>query len=93
MNNITINNFLRISLIIGLAIIPFIPIYVANPLFFPFITGKAFVFRIIVEIIITVVLLPIFIKIYHMKEDMKVQEWNSFINQLVCSNYFYLLIN
>ncbi len=32
-------------------IIPFIPLYVANGLFFPFITGKAFAFRIIVEII------------------------------------------
>ncbi len=31
-------------------IVPFIPLYVANNLFFPFITGKAFVFRIIVEI-------------------------------------------
>ena len=51
MNNFTTNNFLRISLIIGLAIIPFIPIYVANSLFFPFITGKAFVFRIMVEIV------------------------------------------
>ncbi len=32
-------------------IIPFIPLYVANSMFFPFITGKAFAFRIIVEII------------------------------------------
>ncbi len=31
-------------------LIPFIPLYVNNSLFFPFITGKAFVFRIIVEI-------------------------------------------
>ena len=50
MNN-NINTILRYSIIIGLAIIPFIPLYVANPLFFPFITGKAFAFRIIVEII------------------------------------------
>lgn len=31
-------------------LIPFIPLYVANNLFFPFITGKAFAFRILVEI-------------------------------------------
>ena len=36
---------------IGLALVAFLPIYVANPLFFPFITGKAFAFRIIVEIV------------------------------------------
>ena len=31
-------------------LIPFIPLYVSNSLFFPFITGKAFAFRIIIEI-------------------------------------------
>ena len=31
-------------------LIPFIPLYIANNLFFPFITGKAFLFRILVEI-------------------------------------------
>jgi O-antigen ligase/tetratricopeptide (TPR) repeat protein len=30
--------------------IPFIPLYVANELFFPFITGKGFAFRVLVEI-------------------------------------------
>lgn len=34
----------------ALFIIPFIPLYVANSLFFPFITGKGFLFRILVEI-------------------------------------------
>lgn len=47
----TFNDFLRYSIITGLAAIAFIPLYVANPLFFPFITGKAFAFRIIVEIV------------------------------------------
>lgn len=50
MNN-TINNILKYSIITGLAIIVFIPLYVADGFFFPFITGKAFAFRIIVEII------------------------------------------
>ena len=35
----------------GLFIIPFLPMYVANGMFFPFITGKNFAFRIIVEIV------------------------------------------
>jgi len=34
----------------ALFIIPFLPLYVANELFFPFITGKGFAFRILVEI-------------------------------------------
>ena len=34
----------------ALFLIPFIPLYVAGELFFPFITGKAFLFRILVEI-------------------------------------------
>ncbi|MEK7213791.1 MAG: O-antigen ligase family protein [Patescibacteria group bacterium] len=47
----TINTIIKYTIITGLAIVPFIPLYVANLLFFPFITGKAFAFRIIVEII------------------------------------------
>lgn len=35
----------------GLFTIPFVPLVVTSSLFFPFITGKAFVFRLIVEII------------------------------------------
>ena len=34
----------------ALFLIPFLPLYVANSLFFPFITGKGFAFRILVEI-------------------------------------------
>ncbi len=40
----------RWTTIIALFIIPFLPLYVANELFFPFITGKGFAFRILVEI-------------------------------------------
>ena len=46
-----INSALKNCITIGLALVAFIPIYVANPLFFPFITGKGFAFRIIVEIV------------------------------------------
>lgn len=47
----TTNTVLKYIIIAGLAIIPFISLYVANGNFFPFITGKAFAFRIIVEIV------------------------------------------
>ena len=36
-----INTVLKYAIIIGSALVAFIPIYVANGLFFPFITGKA----------------------------------------------------
>ena len=36
---------------IGVFLVPFIPVVVASSLFFPFITGKGFAFRIIVEVI------------------------------------------
>lgn len=42
--------FLRI-IKIGLWVIPFVPLYVSSSMLFPFITGKNFTFRIIIEII------------------------------------------
>ena len=46
-----ITKILRNASLFLIFIIPFIPLYVANSMFFPFITGKAFAFRILVEII------------------------------------------
>lgn len=40
----------RWTVIIALFTIPFLPLYVSNESFFPFITGKGFAFRILVEI-------------------------------------------
>src|SRR4051812_15035471 len=45
------NKTLRYIALIGVFIIPFIPLIVTNSLFFPFITGKNFTFRIVVEIV------------------------------------------
>ncbi|HCB35701.1 MAG: hypothetical protein A2W52_00950 [Candidatus Taylorbacteria bacterium RIFCSPHIGHO2_02_49_25] len=41
----------------GVFLIPFVPLIVASPLFFPFITGKAFTFRIVIELIFACYLL------------------------------------
>ena len=43
-----LNQFLRYGIFGGLALIPFIPLVVASTMFFPFITGKNFMFRILV---------------------------------------------
>lgn len=45
------NDLLRYIILIGIFALPFIAFIVARSMFFPFITGKAFVFRIIVELI------------------------------------------
>ncbi|MSR71054.1 MAG: hypothetical protein EXS50_00060 [Candidatus Taylorbacteria bacterium] len=46
-----LKTFLRYSIIGGLFLIPFVPLIRTDALFFPFITGKNFSFRIIIEII------------------------------------------
>lgn len=51
MNNTETNNLIRYIILTGLWAILFIPFFVANSMFFPFIAGKNFAFRIIVEII------------------------------------------
>jgi len=48
----TINKILRWVVLAGLFIIPFIPLLVTTSTYFPFITGKNFAFRVIVEIIL-----------------------------------------
>ncbi len=45
------NKQLKYIILAGLFTIPFVPLIVSPSLFFPFITGKAFIFRLIVEII------------------------------------------
>lgn len=46
------NNQLKYIILAGLFAIPFVPFIVSSSLFFPFITGKAFIFRLIIEIIL-----------------------------------------
>jgi hypothetical protein len=46
----TLEQVLRWIVIIGAYLLPFVVFYVASNLFFPFITGKNFYFRIVVEI-------------------------------------------
>src|SRR3989339_657781 len=53
-------NFLRGLIVSGIFLVPFIPLIISTPLFFPFITGKNFAFRIIVEIIFAAWLLLLY---------------------------------
>ncbi len=45
------NRLLRAAILVGLFIVPFIPLVVTTSLFFPYITGKNFLLRFVVEII------------------------------------------
>lgn len=47
-----LNHFLRLSLVVGIFLFPLIVFIVPGNMFFPFITGKNFAFRIIVEILL-----------------------------------------
>jgi len=51
MNNTNTSNIVKWTIMTGLWAILLIPFFVANSMFFPYITGKNFAFRIIVEII------------------------------------------
>lgn len=61
-------------------IVPFIPLYVSRALFFPFITGKAFAFRILVEIMLAVwIALAFFYKEYRPKKSILLYALIAFI--------------
>lgn len=47
----TLEKLLKWTAIIGVFLLPFVPLIVTSSMFFPFITGKNFAFRIIVEVI------------------------------------------
>jgi O-antigen ligase/Flp pilus assembly protein TadD len=62
---------LRTSIIVGLFATPFIPLIVSGSLFFPYITGKAFTFRILVGILVALWLLLVLVD----KEARPKQTW------------------
>lgn len=74
---------------IGLFIIPFIPLYLSKVLFFPYITGKAFVFRTIVEICFTVwASLAIFYEEYRPKKTSLLIAISIFISVVFLATLF-----
>lgn len=46
-----LNKILRFIVLVGIFMVPFVPLIVSGSMFFPFITGKNFAFRIIVSVI------------------------------------------
>ena len=74
---------------IGLFIVPFIPLYVSRVLFFPYITGKAFLFRTIVEIIFAAwVFLAVFWPEYRPKRSALTMAMGFFVLAVVLASIF-----
>lgn len=47
----SLEKILRSVVIAGLFVVPIVPLFIANTMFFPFITGKGFLFRIVISIV------------------------------------------
>ncbi len=74
---------------IGLFIVPFIPLYVSRALFFPFITGKAFAFRMIVEVIFALwIALAIFYKEFRPRKSLLLYALLAFIIIVMLAGVF-----
>lgn len=75
--------------IIALFTIPLLPLYVSNSLFFPFITGKGFAFRILVEIALaSYVLLALFDRRYRPRFSWTLALFGGFVLWMAVANVF-----
>jgi tetratricopeptide (TPR) repeat protein len=72
---------------VGLFLIPLLPVYVENSFFFPFITGKNFAFRIIIEIVFASwILLALYEKQYRPKFSWILAGFASFLGVMAFAN-------
>jgi O-antigen ligase len=75
--------------LVALFLIPFVPLYIANGMFFPFITGKAFAFRILVEIALGgYVLLALLDKAYRPKFSWTLVLYGSLVVWMALADFF-----
>lgn len=83
------NKILFWSIIAGVYSILLIPFFVANSMFFPFITGKNFAFRIIVEIVLGLWLILLFRdKSFAPKRSMLLYSFSAFIVAIALADFF-----
>jgi tetratricopeptide (TPR) repeat protein/O-antigen ligase len=84
-----INKILRYALLVGIFIIPFIPFVVSSTMFFPFITGKNFLFRIIIELLLGGwAILALFDKAYRPKFSWLLVSVLSFVGIIAIADIF-----
>jgi O-antigen ligase len=74
---------------VGLFLIPLLPVYVENSFFFPFITGKNFAFRIIIEVVFASwILLALYEPQYRPKFSWILAGFASFLGVMAFANAF-----
>lgn len=74
---------------IALFIVPFIPLYVSSSLFFPYITGKAFIFRSLVELAFAVwLVLAIFYKEFRPQKTYLFWSLTAFVGVVILATIF-----
>ena len=84
-----LKNFLKGSIIGGIFLVPFIPFIVSSSMFFPFITGKNFTFRIIVEIIFALwLILQLYAPEYRMKRSWILISMAAFVGVMTIADLF-----
>jgi len=80
---------LKFLIYTGLAVILYVPFIVSNSLFFPYVTGKAFAFRIVVEILVAIwLILAILYPKYRPKKNWILVSFVLFTLSLFISNLF-----
>jgi O-antigen ligase/Flp pilus assembly protein TadD len=83
------NDFLRVIVYGGLFAVPFLTMFVVNDYFFPFITGKNFAFRIIVEVVLVAwVLLMLVDAKYRPKFSWLLVTFSGFLGVMFFANLF-----
>ena len=83
------NKILRYVLLVGIFIIPFIPFVISSTMFFPFITGKNFLFRILVELLVAGwAILTLFDKAYRPKFSWLLVSVLSFVGIIAIADIF-----
>lgn len=82
-------SILQATVFAGLFLIPFLPLYVENSFFFPYITGKNFAFRIIVEIVFAAwVLLALYDKRYRPRFSWILAGFTALLGVMMLANAF-----
>ncbi len=84
-----LNSFLRQFVIWGILLIPFVPLVVSTSMFFPFITGKNFLFRFLVEILLGAwIILAFRDPAYRLKFSWIVAALSVFVGIVILADFF-----
>lgn len=89
MNDQQFKNVLLWIIKVGLFIIPFVPLYIATGLFFPYIVGKALIFRAVIELIFVLwIALAIFYREYRPQKNILLYSLIAFVGIVLLATVF-----